>query len=76
MYAVWRLMIDQHHQHKGYGNKAMRQVIDYVKHLPQAKELMVTYEPGEGNPSPFYRKLGFVDTGEMMGSEKIMKLAF
>jgi diamine N-acetyltransferase len=74
LYGVWRLMIDQGHQRKGYGRLAMRQVIEYVKNLPKAVELMVSYGPGDGNPSPFYEKLGFVDTGEWMGEEKVMKL--
>ena len=73
LYGVWRLMIAKEHQRKGYGREAMRQVIEYAKSLPGARELMVSYEPGDGNPSPFYEKLGFVETGEMMGEEKVMK---
>jgi diamine N-acetyltransferase len=74
LYGVWRLMVDEGHQRKGYGRQAILQVIEYAKSLPKAKELFVSYEPGEGNPSPFYEKLGFVDTGEWMGEEKVMKL--
>ena len=73
LYGVWRLMVDKEHQQKGYGRAAMRQVIEYAKSLPGARVLMVSYEPGDGNPSPFYEKLGFVETGEMMGEEKVMK---
>lgn len=74
MYGIWRLMIDKAQQRKGYGQEALRQVIAYVKSLPQAHELMVSYEPGEGNPSSFYRKVGFAETGEWLGEEKVMKL--
>ena len=74
-YGVWRLMIDKEHQRKGYGREAMHQVIEYVKSLPKATELMVTYVPGDGNPCPFYEKIGFVDTGEWLEKEKVMKLA-
>jgi len=74
LYGVWRFMIDEEHQRKGYGSRAMQQVIEYVKGLPEARELMLSYAPGEGNPSPFYGKCGFVDTGECMGDEKVMKL--
>ena len=74
LYGVWRFMVDKEHQRKGYGSEAMRQVIEYVRSLPKARELMVSYEPGDGNPSPFYEKFGFVDTGEWMGEEKVMKL--
>ena len=68
-------MVDEDHQRKGYGSKAMRQAIKHVKSLPKAEELMVSYAPGEGNPSPFYEKCGFVDTGEWHEGEKVMKLA-
>ena len=29
-YGVWRFMIDEHHQRKGYGTAAMREVIAHV----------------------------------------------
>jgi diamine N-acetyltransferase len=74
LYGVWRFMVDEDHQRKGYGSKAMRQVIEYVKSLPKAEELLVSYAPGEGDPSPFYKKCGFVETGEWEGGEKVMKL--
>ena len=73
-YFLWRLMIDQEHQGKGYGYLAMEQVITHVKTLPGAKELLTSYVPGDGNPSPFYYKLGFEETGEMEEGEKVLKL--
>jgi diamine N-acetyltransferase len=74
-YGVWRFMVDAAQQRKGHGRKAMQQVIEYVRTLPNAKELAVSYVPGDGNPSPFYEKCGFVETGEWVGKEKVMKLA-
>jgi len=73
-YFLWRLMIDQDHQGKGYGYLAMEQVITHVKTLPGAKELLTSYVPGDGNPSPFYYKLGFEETGEWEDDEKVLKL--
>jgi diamine N-acetyltransferase len=75
-YFLWRLMIDKNHQRKGYGYQAMLQVIDHVKTLPGATELKTSYVPREGNPSPFYYKLGFEETGEMLEGEKVLKLSF
>ena len=63
-YWVWRFMIDKHHQGKGYGYRALELVIAYVRTLPNAQELFLSYTPAEGNPSPFYRKLGFEETGK------------
>lgn len=73
-YFLWRLMIDINHQRKGYGYQAMLQVIDHVKTLPGATELKTSYVPGEGNPSPFYYKLGFEETGEILEGEHVLRL--
>jgi diamine N-acetyltransferase len=73
-YDVWRFMVDHRYQRRGYGRQAMQQVIDFVWASGRAKEVSLSYVPGEGNPSPFYVKCGFVETGEWNGGEKVMKL--
>ncbi len=77
-YWVWRFMIAKGHQGKGYGAKAMKEIIEFVKKLPRAKELCLSYVPSEGSPLPFYKKMGFLETGEWddEGEEKIMKYDF
>lgn len=74
IYEVWRFMVDQNHQGKGYARHAMSQLIQYVQALPGAKELYLSYIPGEGNALPFYRKMDFEETGEWADNEKVMKL--
>jgi len=73
-YSLWRLMIASEHQGKGYGYQAMELVIEHVKTLPGAVELLTSYVPGDGNPSSFYYKLGFEETGEFEDDEKVLKL--
>lgn len=75
-YFLWRLMIDGRYQGLGFGEQAAKLLIDYVRALPGATELMVSYVPEEGNPEPFYTRLGFVHTGEIHDGEKVMKLFF
>ena len=75
-YYLWRYMIDTKYQGRGYGRLALNLVIDYVKTRPRAKELLVTYVPGEGSPEKFYEKLGFVNTGVEHDGEWEMKLTF
>ncbi|MCL4804062.1 MAG: GNAT family N-acetyltransferase [Anaerolineae bacterium] len=75
-YFLWRLMIDGRYQGLGFGERAAKLLIDYVRALPGATELMVSYVPEEGNPEPFYTRLGFVHTGEIHDGEKVMKLFF
>jgi diamine N-acetyltransferase len=38
-------------------------------------ELLTSYEPGDGEPWPFYRKFGFEATGETYDGEIVLRLA-
>lgn len=77
VYYLWRYMMDARYQGKGFGYRALAQVIEMVKTTyPQAKTMKLSYVPKPGSPQPFYAKLGFVDTnvehdGEM---EMVLKL--
>lgn len=73
-YVVWRFMIDKNQQGHGYGRQALLKIIEHVRGLPNATQLFLSYVPEEGNASPFYRKLGFEETGKWDEGEKIMKL--
>jgi len=73
-YFLWRYMIDKEYQGENYGLDAMKLVIDHVRSLPNASEFKLSFVPGEGDPSGFYAKLGFVETDEWEDDEKIMVL--
>ncbi len=73
-YFLWRMMVVDEYQRMGFGYKAMILLIDYVKTLPRAAELLTCCVPGDGSPEEFYRKLGFERTGEMDGIEVVMRL--
>jgi diamine N-acetyltransferase len=75
-YYLWRFMIEEKFQGHGYGFKAMELVIEYVKGLPHATEILLGYVPQDGNPKGFYQKLGFKETGVVEEGEVIMKLEF
>jgi diamine N-acetyltransferase len=73
-YSLWRFMVDAEHQGKGYGIRATRLLIEHVKSNPNARELLVSYVPGEGSPEGFYRKIGFEHTGNTTHGELEMRL--
>lgn len=75
-YYLWRFMIDATHQGKGFGTAAMALLVDYVRELPGAKELFVSWVPGDGSPAPFYRALGFTETGRVHDGEHEAVLTF
>lgn len=74
-YYLWRYMMDARYQGKGFGYRALAQVIEMVKNIyPAAKTMKLSYVPKPGNPQPFYAKLGFVDTGVEHEGEMEMAL--
>jgi diamine N-acetyltransferase len=73
-YYLWRYMIDGRHQRLGFGARALQLVIDYVRTLPNATEIYVTYVPAPGGPRDFYAGIGFVDTGVDHDGELEMRL--
>lgn len=75
-YFLWRFMIDARYQGMHFGQRALQLLIDYVRALPGATELLLSYVPEDGSPEPFYRSLGFIDTGEIHDGENVMKLEF
>ncbi|MFD8028929.1 GNAT family N-acetyltransferase [Streptomyces sp. NPDC059717] len=72
---LWRLLIDKRYQGQGIGREALAQVITLVRE-DGATELLTSYEPGDGEPWPFYQKFGFVPTGELDDDEIVLRLAF
>ena len=74
-YYLWRFMIAAPHQRKGYGYRAIEQLIEYVKTRPNATELKASYVPMDGGPEGFYHKLGFEETGEVEHGENVIRLA-
>ena len=72
-YFLWRLMVDARYQKLGFAKQALELLFDYARTRPGAKEILVSYFPGDGGPQGFYEKLGFVPTGEMVGDEVVMR---
>ncbi|HPT57481.1 MAG TPA: GNAT family N-acetyltransferase [Casimicrobium sp.] len=72
---LWRLMIDFQQQGKGYGEAAILQAARYAATRPGITKMRLSYVPREGNPSPFYKRMGFVETGEKDGVEIVMEQA-
>jgi GNAT superfamily N-acetyltransferase len=72
---LWKLIVDERHQRKGYGADVIRLVAELIR-AEGAEELLTSYTEGPGEPGPFYRRLGFVPTGERdVNNEVILSLA-
>ena len=70
---LWRLLIDDRYQRRGYGRETLRQVVELIR-AEGATELLTSYVPGDGGPWPFYEKVGFRPTGEIEDDEIVIRL--
>ena len=70
---VWRLMIDENHQGKGYGRAAMLRVIDEARARGQPR-VVLSHQTTTGHAGPFYAALGFTPTGEVEHGEVVVAL--
>ena len=75
-YNLWRLMIDQACQNKGYGKEALSLALDFIRTFPcgEAEYCWLSYEPENKAARELYRSFGFTETGEKDGNELIAVL--
>ena len=72
-YFLWRLLIDERHQRRGYGTATLDAVVAYVRSRG-ARTLLVSAHQGDGGPQPFYERYGFVRTGRVVEDEPVSEL--
>ena len=71
-YWLWRFMIDQNEQGKGYGQAALAEIIKYFQENG-ADRLLLSTEPENECGIHVYHKAGFKETGEIDDGEAVMK---
>jgi diamine N-acetyltransferase len=70
---LWRLLVDKSHQGFGVGTFALTAVIDRYRELGM-RRILTAWHPGEGNAGDFYKKFGFIETGEKIDEETVAEL--
>lgn len=73
-YFLWRLLIDERYQRRGYGTAALDALVAYLRGRPNAEALLTSAGQGEGSPQPFYERYGFVPTGDIHEDEVVLRL--
>ena len=75
-YNLWRLMIDEQYQNKGYGREAVRLALEFINTFPcgKAEYCWLSYEPENNVARHLYQSFGFAETGEMDCNEIIAVL--
>jgi diamine N-acetyltransferase len=72
-FFLWRLMIDQSHQGKGYGRAVVEALVEHVRTRPGAQRLLVSHVKSADRLSRFYQSLGFRYTGVEDDGELVME---
>ena len=70
-YWLWRFMIDKNEQDKGYGQAALREIIQYFRDNG-ADRLFLSTEPENERGLHIYHKAGFRETGIIEDDEAVM----
>ena len=70
-YWLWRFMIDKNEQDKGYGQAALREIIQYFRDNG-ADRLFLSAEPENERGLHIYHKAGFRETGIIEDDEAVM----
>jgi diamine N-acetyltransferase len=70
---LWKLLIDQRYQRRGYGTATLDQVVAYFRERG-VREMFTSAGQGDGSPIAFYERYGFVRTGEEHEGEVMLRL--
>ena len=62
-YTLWKLLIDQDCQRRGYGRKALELGIAFLKERFRVTEIYTGVSPGNNAAKSLYYSLGFQGTG-------------
>lgn len=73
-YTLWKFLIDEKYQNKGYGKKALRLGIAYLVNRFQVKEVYTAYYRTNHIARNLYASIGFRETGEIEENQIGMKL--
>ena len=63
---LWKLLIDERYQGRGYGRAAVDCVVEYLRARTGVDRLLTSCVVGEGGPLGFYERYGFVPTGDIV----------
>ena len=69
---LWKLLIDERHQRKGYGTATLDRVVEYFRGRPGVDVLHTSAGQGDGSPIPFYESYGFERTGDIVFHNEVL----
>ncbi|MBQ5317660.1 MAG: GNAT family N-acetyltransferase [Oscillospiraceae bacterium] len=72
-YTLWKFLIDERYQNKGYGRKALQLAIDYLIDTFDVSEIFTGVSLGNETAKHLYASVGFEATGVVEDNMEEMK---
>ena len=69
---LWKLLIDERYQRRGYGTATLDLVVEYFRNRPGVEVMRTSAGQGEGSPLPFYERYGFERTGDIVFDNELL----
>ena len=74
-YWIFHFFIDHHYQGRGYGTRALRLFLQFIRgHHPQCQALQLTVHPENTHAQHLYTRAGFRPTGAVFSDEPVYRL--
>ena len=76
-YFLWRLMIDQRFQNRGYGRRAVQLLIERIRRSSNPRALITSHLKVDANSGRFYERMGFRYSRDLTSTDEVeVKLTF
>lgn len=75
-YWIYRMMIDEKYQSKGYGKAALEKLLEIIKEDNLHNKIFLGVHKESTHAVKLYKSFGFDFTGQVFGSEHIMRLNY
>jgi diamine N-acetyltransferase len=75
-YWIYRMMIDKRYQSKGYGKKALENLLNIIKDDKSHDKVYLGVHKESMSAVKVYESFGFYFTGQVFGKEHIMRLDY
>ncbi|WP_346915833.1 GNAT family N-acetyltransferase [Clostridium sp.] len=75
-YWIYRMMIDERYQSKGYGRAALEKLLEIIKQDNSHNKIFLGVHKESIYAVALYKSIGFNFTGQVFGSEYIMRLDY
>ncbi len=73
-YIIDHVMIDKHHQGRGFGRRLVEMMIAEMHGIADCKRILLAVDPRNANAIALYQKLGFDDVGRTHEDDVLMEL--